>query len=104
MITVFHRAYESVVGSAERAPRLLRAPIWFAGMIGAMTGAACMIASGPLMTAAVWDRAVLLVLTALALWFLSVSMMIGAMTAHFIDQAAQARRRDNRSQGVLTSR
>lgn len=100
MITMFHRAYESVVGSAERAPRLLRAPIWFAGMIGAMTGAACMIAAGPLMTAAVWDWAMLLALTALALWFLSVSLMIGAMTAHF--NAVQARGR--KSTKVLVGR
>lgn len=100
MITVFHRAYESVVGAGERAPRHLRIPVYVIGMLGAMTGAACMIAAGPLMTAAVWGRAALLVLTALALWFLSVSLMIGAMTAHF--NAVQARESHARggTQGV----
>ena len=99
MITVFHRAYESVVGAGERAPRHLRIPVYVIGMLGAMTGAACMIAAGPLMTAAAWGRAALLALTALTLWFLSVSLMIGAMTAHL--NAVQASRRNTK---VLTGR
>lgn len=98
MITVFHRTYEAIVGRAERIRPSLRVPAYAAGMIGVMTGAAGLLFSGPLMVAGIWAEAAAAATVSLALGFVSLSVMIGALTGYYTARLQSVRSGESRGQ------